>query len=159
MPVQHILLRQEPSHLIFTPIASISTFARNLHFQELTLDYPDDLRPLTQLCHGILWDPDRVGKCDYVSGGTSNVYNAVLSCVRAAIEAGATVFIPPQIWIRDRSEPVRVIIGNLSDITNFGYLFDVPHFKLSLQSACPEMKIYDSIREIAGLPEDPHYAF
>jgi hypothetical protein len=139
------------------PIASMSTFVGKLHLHDLAPEYPDDLRPLTQLCSAIRWDRKRVWKCDYISGGTSNVYNAVLGCVRAAIEAGATAFVPPQIWIRDRSEPVRVITGNLSDITDLGYLFDFPHFRLSLQTACPQMSIYDSVREVPNLPDDPHY--
>jgi hypothetical protein len=141
-----------------TPIASMRTFVGKLHLHDLDPYYPDDLTPLTQLCSAIHWDQKRIWKCDFASGGTSNVYNAVLGCIRAAIEAGATTFISPQIWIRDRSESVRVITGNLSDITDLGYLFDVPHFKLSLQTACPQMKIYDSIREVPNLPEDPHYA-
>ena len=145
------------SHLAVTPLVSVSTFVGKLHLHDLPPHHTDDLRPLTQLCNGIRWDAKRIWKCDYVSGGTSNVYNAVLGCVRAAIEAGATTFIPPQIWIRDRSEPVRVITGNLSDITDLGYLFDVAHFKLSLQTACPQMAIYSSIGEVPNLPEDPHY--
>ena len=146
------------SHLAVTPIASMSNFVDTLHLHDLIPYYPEDLRPLTQLCDAIRWDAKRVWKCDYVSGGTSNVYNAVLGCVRAAIEAGATTFVPPQIWIRDRSEPVRVITGNLSDITDLGYLFDVPHFRLSLQIACPQMAIYNSVGEVPNLPVDPHYA-
>ena len=150
-------VRSRP-HLATTPIASMSTFVGSLHLHDLAPRYPDDLRPLTQLCHSIRWDQRRVWKCDYVSGGTSNIYNAVLGCVRAAIEAGATAFILPQIWIRDRSEPVRIITGNLSDLTDLSYLFDVPHFRLSLQTACPQIKIYNSIREVPDLPVDPHYA-
>lgn len=140
------------------PTTSMSTVFAKLHLHDLDPYYADDLRPLTQLCTAIRWDAKRVWKCDYVSGGTSNVYNAVLGCVRAAIEAGATALIPPQIWIRDPSDPVRVITGNLSDITGLDYLFDVPHFKLSLHIACPQMKIYDSIREVLNLAEDLHYA-
>ena len=143
--------------MAMTPIASMSIFVAKLHLHDLDTYYPDDLRPLMHLCQAIRWDPKRVWKCDYASGGTSNVYNAVLGCVRAAIEAGATALIPPHIWVRDRSEPVRIITGNLSDISDLSYLFDVPHFKHSLQAACPQMKIYDSVREVPGLPDDPHY--
>jgi hypothetical protein len=150
-------VRSRP-HLAITPIASMSTFVGKLHLHDLPPPYQDDLRQLTQLCNAIRWDTKRVWKCDHASGGTSNVYNAVLGCVRAAIEAGATAFIPPQIWIRDRLEPVRVITGNLSDVTDLGYLFDVLHFKLSLQAACPQMRIYNSIREVPNVPDDPHYA-
>jgi hypothetical protein len=149
--------RSRPN-MVVAPIASMTTFVGKLHLHDLAPYYQDDLRPLAQLCNGIRWDPKRVWKCDYASGGTSNVYNSVLGCVRAAIEAGATAFLPPQIWIRDRAEPVRVITGNRSDITDIGYLFDVPHFKLSLQTACPQMRIYSSIREVPNLPDDPHYA-
>jgi hypothetical protein len=144
-------------HTVIAPIASMSTFVGKLHPHDLAPEYPDDLRPLKQLCSAIRWDPKRVWKCDYASGGTSNVYNAVLGCVRAAIEAGATAFVPPQIWIRDPAEPVRVITGNLSDITDLSYLFDVPHFRLSLQTACPQMSIYESVGEVPNLPDDPHY--
>lgn len=152
-----LFLLQNYRRLDLASVASMGAFSHNPELQKLDLDYPDNFGPLTELCEQIKWIPDRVWQCEHAKGGLSNVYNMVLACVRLAIEAGATALVLPTIWIRSTSEPIVLISGNSSDITDLSYLFDVPHFRSSLERGCPQMIVYSSKKDIPHLADDPRY--
>ena len=86
--------------------------------------------------------------CDNNSGGIGNIRNYILTCVRYAIEAGATGLVLPR--IRTRSEK------NLADLMlayrNFDYFFDEQHFRKSLVTSCPKITIYNSTDDIPHAP-------
>lgn len=151
-----VFLLRHHRRLDFAYFSSIAPLLYRGDPQVLNDDFPDDLGPLTELCRRTEWVPDRVWQCEHAKGGLSNVYNMVLACIRLAIEAGATALILPKIWVRSTSEPIVLITGNLSDIADLSYLFDVQHFRFTLGDACPRMKIFASKNDITHMPEDPH---
>ena len=118
-----------------------------------SLSLGSPLTPLHTLCHSpnTTWNHKLIWRCDHLSGGTSNLYNQLLNCVRVAIAAGAISFIPPKIWRRDQDEPIRVITGNKSDLVSLSYMFDYSYFKHSLTEACPALKLYESVGDVPGL--------
>lgn len=105
---------------------------------------------LAALCKQKEWVPQRWFMCDDIEGGAGNVQNALLHCVRYAIEAGASLILPPQtteILYDDSFEqggtPMR----------NFGgedFLFQADYFQTSLQEACPAMKIVNTVTDVSG---------
>ncbi|KAH6612314.1 hypothetical protein B0J18DRAFT_80939 [Chaetomium sp. MPI-SDFR-AT-0129] len=106
--------------------------------------------PLQRVCHeSTTWTPGVVFVCDNNSGGIGNIRNYILTCIRYAIDAGATGLVLPQ--IRTRSEE------NLSNIMlayrGFDYFFDEQHFRRSLLGACPQFTLYDSTDHIPNAPD------
>ena len=100
--------------------------------------------PLARVCQETKWTPGLVFVCDNNSGGIGNIRNYILTCVRYAIEAGATGLIMPQ--IRTRS------VDNLSDLMKeykpFDYFFDDAHFRDGLTTSCPQITIYNQTWEV-----------
>jgi hypothetical protein len=105
--------------------------------------------PLARVCGETEWTDGLVFICDNNSGGIGNIRNYILTCVRYAIEAGATGLVMPQ--IRTRSDK------NLADIMQeyrgFDYFFDTDHFRTSLTTHCPRMTIYDNPWSIPDFKE------
>ncbi|ORY66078.1 uncharacterized protein BCR38DRAFT_310642, partial [Pseudomassariella vexata] len=103
--------------------------------------------PLKRVCAEATFVPGLVFICDNNSGGPGNIRNFILTCVRYAIEAGATALILPR--IRTRSE------DNLSNIFRdyepFGYMFDEVHFRAGMGAACPQIKIYAELESVPGV--------
>jgi hypothetical protein len=98
---------------------------------------------LKELCHQTTWQPTNSQifiNCTRIDGGTFNVINGVMTCVRWAIDAGVGLIIPR---IRTRlAEDAR----RFSSVgSKFNYLFDPDHFKKSLHEECPQLTIYEDI--------------
>ncbi|KAH7629396.1 hypothetical protein B0T09DRAFT_155608 [Sordaria sp. MPI-SDFR-AT-0083] len=105
--------------------------------------------PLERVCWETTWTPGLVFVCDNNSGGIGNIRNYMLTCLRYAIDAGATGLVMPRIRIRSEKD--------LSDITAenyqpFTYFFDEPHLRQSLQSSCPQITIYDTTSDVPNAP-------
>ncbi|KAI0176022.1 hypothetical protein GGR52DRAFT_570994 [Hypoxylon sp. FL1284] len=84
--------------------------------------------------------------CDNNSGGPGNIRNYVLTCMRYALAAGASGLVMPTIRARDPADPARLFRGSRS----FAYMFDEPHFRASLEAACPRIAIYASPDDVPG---------
>jgi hypothetical protein len=82
--------------------------------------------------------PGLVFLCDNNSGGPGNIRNYMLTCLRYAIEAGATGVQVPR--IRARSA------GNKSDLFKsyrpFGYMFSETRFRNAMAEACPHIAVF-----------------
>lgn len=110
--------------------------------------------PLERVCNeSTTWAPGIVFVCDNNSGGIGNIRNYILTCFRYAIEAGATGIVLPQ--IRTRSE--KDLSNLMLEYQGFDYFFDEEHFRQSLNTACPQITLYDSTDDIPHAP-DPYKA-
>ncbi|KAK3313660.1 hypothetical protein B0H66DRAFT_357738 [Apodospora peruviana] len=118
--------------------------AAEKHLDLSRADAPFISWPLARVCNEARWSPGIVFVCDNNSGGVGNIRNYILTCLRYAIEAGATGLVMPQ--IRTRAP------DNLSSIMQahqpFAYFFDEDHFRQSLGAACPQISIYQSTDHI-----------
>jgi hypothetical protein len=61
------------------------------------IDGPFDSTAITRLCTNTTWTPGLIMKCEPPSGDVSEVRNAVLICVRYAIEMGGELFLSSRI--------------------------------------------------------------
>lgn len=62
------------------------------------VDGPMNLAPLTELCSATDWQPGLIVKCQPVPGGIGNIRNMFLNCIRFALEAGGSSFVPCSTW-------------------------------------------------------------
>jgi len=102
---------------IAAPPASSSTF--NLHDYDFNGEYVG--WPLERVCKESEFTPGLVFVCDNNSGGIGNIRNFILTCIRYAIDAGASGLILPKIQRRSEEE-----LSNLFSTTfqPFEYFFD-----------------------------------
>ncbi len=104
--------------------------------------------PLARVCSETTWVPGLVFICDNNSGGIGNIRNYILTCVRYAIEAGATGLVVPQIRTRSASDLADI----MRDYRPFHYFFDEDHFRDSLVESCPRIVIYSTTEDIPHAP-------
>lgn len=105
--------------------------------------------PLARVCNEITtWTPGLVFICDNNSGGIGNIRNFILTCIRYAIEAGATGITMPTIQTRSPERLDNLFMGKK---LSFSYFFDEEHFRLSLTAACPKIAIYEAPEDVPGL--------
>lgn len=98
--------------------------------------------PLKRACDEVEdWVEGVTFLCDNNFGGVGNVRNFILTCIRYAIEAGATGIVMP--GIRKRKDDDIKIIFDSSDIRPFNYLFDEVNFRQAMGENCPQLTIYD----------------
>jgi hypothetical protein len=101
--------------------------------------------PLARVCReSTTWTPGIVFVCDNNPGGINNIRNYILTCLRYAIEAGATGIVVPQ--IRTRSE--KDLSNLMLDYRGFDYFFDEEHFRRSLHTACSQFTLHNSTDHI-----------
>lgn len=106
--------------------------------------------PLKRACNEVdEWLEGVVFVCDNNYGGVGNVRNFILTCVRYAIEAGATGIVMP--LIRKRRDDNIKIITDPSDFRPFKYLFDEEHFREAMGENCPQMTIFDTWFDVPNL--------
>lgn len=104
--------------------------------------------PLARLCQDdTAWVPGLVFMCNNNSGGIGNIRNFILTCLRYAIEAGATGFVLPTIETRSKADLAQLFGGQRP----FDYFFDTQHFLHSLRDACPSLTVYDRIEDVPNL--------
>ncbi|KAI1806418.1 hypothetical protein F4811DRAFT_147607 [Daldinia bambusicola] len=85
--------------------------------------------------------------CDNNSGGPGNIRNYLLTCIRYALEAGASALVLPRIQTRAPANPANLFGGEYRE---FGYMFDEPHFRRAMAAACPFVAVYPSLDEVPG---------
>jgi hypothetical protein len=91
---------------------------------------------LEQACGETVWLTNTYLNCTEIAGGTINVRNSVMTCIRWAIDAGMGMILPR---IRRRSKPNVW----LDEYESFSYLFDAQHMKQTLQTKCPKFVVID----------------
>jgi hypothetical protein len=112
--------------------------------------------PLARVCgENERWIPGLVFICDNNSGGLGNIRNFILTCLRYAIEAGATGLALPTIQSRSAAKLADLFVG---DQLPFNYVFDEAHFRHGLAETCPQITVYgDDLADVPGLDaEKPH---
>ncbi|KAJ4424156.1 hypothetical protein N0V82_001204 [Gnomoniopsis sp. IMI 355080] len=114
-----------------------------------TADAPFIPWPLARVCaETTTWTPGLVFVCDNNSGGIGNIRNFILTCIRYAIEAGATGITMPTIQTRSQDKLADLFMGKKLP---FSYFFDEEHFRRSFTDACPKISIYNVLDDI------PHF--
>jgi hypothetical protein len=105
--------------------------------------------PLQRVCEETTtWTSGVVFVCDNNSGGIGNIRNYILTCLRYAIDAGATGVVLPQITTRSEKDLSNIRMGR----QGFDYFFDEVHFRQGLQTACPQITLYNSTDDIPHAP-------
>ncbi|PMD14004.1 hypothetical protein NA56DRAFT_755186 [Hyaloscypha hepaticicola] len=101
--------------------------------------------PLERVCNETEYQPGLVFHCDNNSGGIGNIRNFILTCIRYAIDAGATGIMLPK--IRQCSEKD---LSNLftTSLQPFDYFFDEQHFRSTMGASCPRIVIYNFTEDI-----------
>lgn len=105
--------------------------------------------PLARVCaETTSWTPGLVFVCDNNSGGIGNIRNFILTCVRYAIEAGATGITMPTIQTRSQDKLADLFRGKKLPLSHF---FDEVHFRAGMRAACPQVTLYDTLEDVPGL--------
>ncbi|KAI1470050.1 uncharacterized protein F4812DRAFT_311015 [Daldinia caldariorum] len=104
--------------------------------------------PLRRLCAETpTYVPGLTFVCDNNSGGPGNIRNYLLTCLRYALEAGASALVLPRIQTRAPGNPANLFGGAYRE---FAYMFDEPHFRRAMADACPRVAVYPSLDEVPG---------
>ncbi|KAI1422010.1 hypothetical protein F5Y12DRAFT_661765 [Xylaria sp. FL1777] len=107
--------------------------------------------PLKRVCDEATWVEGLVYICDNNSGGIGNIRNYIQTCLRYALEAGATGLTVPK--IRKRNE--KDLADLFTDFLPFSYMFDEQHFRDAFNTYCPQITLYDDAEHIPGAGESP----
>ncbi|KAI1299115.1 hypothetical protein F5Y03DRAFT_252296 [Xylaria venustula] len=98
--------------------------------------------------------PGLVFLCDNNSGGPGNIRNYILTCVRYAIEAGATGLQIPRIRTRSASNKADLF----KEYQPLDYMFSEAHFKTAMETSCPHIALFPANGEAGGLDAIPGVA-
>ncbi|KAI8635461.1 hypothetical protein F5Y19DRAFT_461086 [Xylariaceae sp. FL1651] len=90
--------------------------------------------------------PGLVFLCDNNSGGPGNIRNYILTCLRYAIEAGATGLQVPRIRTRSAGDKANLF----KEYRPLGYMFSERHFRDALGAACPHISLFPAQGESGG---------
>ncbi|CZT11818.1 uncharacterized protein RAG0_15863 [Rhynchosporium agropyri] len=112
------------------------------------IDGPYNNTALTKLCAKQKWVTGLQFKCAAAYGGIGNIRNIVLTCVRFAIEAGATTILIPEIIVRG-TDLIHLTDG---EHVPFTYMFDLDVFKSRLTTACPKIRLVSNEANLAEFP-------
>ncbi|KUJ24450.1 uncharacterized protein LY89DRAFT_679587 [Mollisia scopiformis] len=106
-------------------------------------DFPPLTSPaIKNVCARTQWNASVVFTCDSPIGSFAEIRNSVLHCVRYTIAAGGSLVMPRIVLKEDYG---GLLAGNT---TGLDHLFDVDHFRNSLDLSCPQLRLYKSVSEI-----------
>ncbi|KAI8956855.1 hypothetical protein F5Y11DRAFT_361344 [Daldinia sp. FL1419] len=108
--------------------------------------------PLQRVCKEAEWVQGLVYICDNNSGGIGNIRNYIQTCIRYGLEAGATGLVVPKIRKRNETD----LADLFTDYLPLEYMFDEKHFKDAFTTHCPQITLYDSIKDIPGVSSKPN---
>ncbi|KAI0183087.1 hypothetical protein EV127DRAFT_447997 [Xylaria flabelliformis] len=91
--------------------------------------------------------PGLVFICDNNSGGPGNIRNYILTCVRYAIEAGATGLQIPRIRTRSANDKANLF----KEYQPLSYMFSEAHFRAAMGEACPHISLFPSEEGLNGI--------
>ena len=123
--------------------SSLSASIFNLHDYNFDGEYVG--WPLERLCNETEWVPGLTFVCDNNSGGIGNIRNFILTCIRYAIDAGASELILPRIQRRSEEDLANIFTAGFQP---FDYFFDEKHFRYAINTHCPQMHIYNKVDDI-----------
>ncbi|KAK7756684.1 hypothetical protein SLS62_001125 [Diatrype stigma] len=103
--------------------------------------------PLERVCNESRRVEGLVFVCDNNSGGIGNIRNYIQTCLRYALEAGATGLTIPRIRRRDDQDLANI----WTDYRPFTYMFDEEHFRRAMARHCPHIRLYDHTTDIPGV--------
>ncbi|RYP30491.1 hypothetical protein DL767_006232 [Monosporascus sp. MG133] len=103
--------------------------------------------PLERLCNESKRVEGLVFICDNNSGGIGNIRNYIQTCLRYALEVGATGLTIPTIRRRNETDLADLFTNYLP----FTYMFDELHFRDAFEAHCPHVNIYDNATVIPGV--------
>ncbi|KAI0459319.1 hypothetical protein F5B21DRAFT_511428 [Xylaria acuta] len=92
--------------------------------------------------------PGLVFLCDNNSGGPGNIRNYILTCVRYAIEAGATGLQVPRIRTRSASDKADLF----REYRPLGYMFSEARFRDAMGEACPHISLFPGDEGLDAIP-------
>jgi GDP-fucose protein O-fucosyltransferase len=93
---------------------------------------------LEEVCQETVWQKDLYLNCTNLAGGTINVRNSVMTCIRWAVDGGMTLVLPK---IATRSKKHA---GSWFDTwEKLDYLFDSNNMKQILSKKCPGLILQD----------------
>ncbi|KAI8964824.1 hypothetical protein F5Y11DRAFT_314518 [Daldinia sp. FL1419] len=102
--------------------------------------------PLKRICAETTYVPGLTFLCDNNSGGPGNIRNYILTCLRYAIDAGASALVLPRIQGRSPANPADLF----HEYHDFGYMFDEAHFRRAIADACPRIAVYATVEKVPG---------
>ncbi|KAL7629538.1 hypothetical protein AAE478_001059 [Parahypoxylon ruwenzoriense] len=102
--------------------------------------------PLRRVCAETTYVAGLTFLCDNNSGGPGNIRNYILTCVRYALDAGATGLVLPRIRARSAADASNLF----REHQPFAYMFDEPHFRAAMAAACPRVAVYGSPDDVPG---------
>ncbi|KAI1801084.1 hypothetical protein F4811DRAFT_536003 [Daldinia bambusicola] len=108
--------------------------------------------PLQRVCNEAKWVEGLVYICDNNSGGIGNIRNYIQTCIRYGLEAGATGLVMPKIRKRNETD----LADLFTDYLPLDYMFDEKHFKDALATNCPQITLYDNVKDIPGVGSKPN---
>lgn len=131
-----------------------------LFVAETLKEVPVNAHPIQLVCAEKEWTPGLVFTCNNPVGGLGNLRNSILTCVRFAIEAGAS-FVMPHIIVRNPNDIYEIRTGKRKPLS---HMFDEATFVDSMREFCPQMTMYETVEDIPNyktsyaplplLPED-----
>jgi hypothetical protein len=129
------------------PSSSLSSDPHSLLFNIRDYNFDGEYVswPLKRVCEETEWVPGLTFVCDNNSGGIGNIRNFILTCIRYAIDAGASQLIMPRIQRRSEDDLANIFTTGFQP---FEYFFDKAHFIHALNTSCPQMKVFDTVEEI-----------
>lgn len=92
--------------------------------------------------------PGLVFLCDDNSGGPGNIRNYILTCLRYAIDAGATGLRIPRIRARSGSNKADLF----KEHQPFSYMFSEAHFRTAMRDACPHISLFSDNAGLDAIP-------
>ena len=122
---------------------AVAAHAFNLHDYDFNGQYIG--WPLERVCNETKWTPGLTFVCDNNSGGIGNIRNFILTCIRYAIDAGASGITMPRIQRRSEEDLSNIFTTGFQP---FSYFFNEAHFRNVMNAHCPQMKIYNLAEEI-----------
>ncbi|RDL32556.1 uncharacterized protein BP5553_09012 [Venustampulla echinocandica] len=125
------------------PAPSPETFTFNLNDYDFYGDYVG--WPLERVCKETPRTEGLIFICDNNTGGIGNIRNFILTCVRYAIHVGASGITMPVIQIRDENNLGELFTAKTEPLS---YFFDEDHFRTAMSSSCPQLKVYDTLKDI-----------
>ncbi|KAI1265683.1 hypothetical protein F5Y18DRAFT_416982 [Xylariaceae sp. FL1019] len=107
--------------------------------------------PLKRVCDEATWVEGLVFLCDNNSGGIGNIRNYIQTCIRYALESGATGLVIPKIRTRNEED----LADLFTDYQPFSYMFDEDRFRNAFSDSCPQITLYDEITDIPNVDDPP----
>ncbi len=141
------IVPQQPSNVNLALATAEPYRAGLVNLHDYDFDGPYVGWPLGRVCNETKFQPGLVFVCDNNSGGIGNIRNFILTCIRYAIDAGASGIIMPGIQRRSEEDLANIFT---TKIQPFDYFFDPEHFLSAMSTFCPQIKVYKEAKDIPG---------